>query len=306
MKITSVKKIAVSLIAVLIAVAGAYYVVSLRKSTPEFPAINPAFSAYINSYTTGNISSGAALRIVLTGDVVDSSRVGQPVSDDLFSFSPAVRGSAYWVDRRTVEFRPDHRMTSGQRYRAKFRLSALVDNLPSDLRTFEYVFRIIPQDLEVGIINVKPVSRTQLAESLIEGSFNTADFADREYVEKSLKAFQEGKELKLSWNHAGEGTVHHFVVQNVARKEQAGQVRLEVNGKPIGVDRTEELHVDIPAVDEFKLMNVRVVQAPNQHVVLQFSDPVKENQNLTGLITISGLSSLDFDVHDNEIRVYPP
>jgi uncharacterized protein YfaS (alpha-2-macroglobulin family) len=41
-------------------------------------------------------------------------------------------------------------------------------------------------------------------------------------------------------------------------------------------------------------------------VVLQFSDPLSETQNLEGLISMTELSSLDFEIKDNEIRVYPP
>jgi len=40
--------------------------------------------------------------------------------------------------------------------------------------------------------------------------------------------------------------------------------------------------------------------------VIQFSDPLNESQNLEGLISITDLSNLDFEIKDNEIRVYPP
>src|SRR5690606_10056412 len=34
--------------------------------------------------------------------------------------------------------------------------------------------------------------------------------------------------------------------------------------------------------------------------------PVQEDQNLNGLIRLTNLPDLDFDIIDNEIRVYPP
>jgi uncharacterized protein YfaS (alpha-2-macroglobulin family) len=41
-------------------------------------------------------------------------------------------------------------------------------------------------------------------------------------------------------------------------------------------------------------------------VVVQFSDPLNESQNISGLISMNDLSSLDFEIKDNEIRIYPP
>jgi hypothetical protein len=72
--------------------------------------------------------------------------------------------------------------------------------------------------------------------------------------------------------------------------------------------------LQIPALGDFKILDVKVIQSPEhpeQYVVLQFSDPVLENQNLSGLISISqwecsnGLKYI-IEVEDNEIRVYHP
>jgi uncharacterized protein YfaS (alpha-2-macroglobulin family) len=51
---------------------------------------------------------------------------------------------------------------------------------------------------------------------------------------------------------------------------------------------------------------VKVEQSSSQNVVIQFSDPLNEKQNLAGLISISDVGTLDFEVRDNEIRVFPP
>lgn len=306
MKILSRKKMAVAAVAILVAVAGIFYVMSSTGKKSPSLFVNPAFAEYISSYTTGVIPSGSALNIVFANDMADSSQLGQAISEKLFDISPPVSGKAFWIDRRTLEFRPDARMTSGKMYTARLMLSRLIPDLPDDLRNFEYSFQIIPQNFEVAIANVRSASKTTLDRQVIEGSLNTADFADGEAVQKTLRAIQDGKELKASWTHGEDGKMHRFVIDDVVRKQAAGSVSLRVNGNLIGVDRVHEMEVDIPALNEFKLVNVRVVQTPNQHVVLQFSDPVKEKQNLSGLITISDLTSLDFDVHNNEIWIYPP
>ncbi|MGC1244010.1 MAG: MG2 domain-containing protein [Chryseosolibacter sp.] len=306
MKILAWKKIAVAAVAAGLAITGILYFTSDTVKTNPRADINPAFAEHIASYTTGIIPSGSPLTVVLNNDVIDSTLVGKETETELFDFSPALSGKTVWLDRRTVEFRPEDRMMSGKVYSARFFLSRLKDDLPEGMRTFEYSFQVMPQNFEVVVVNTKPYVKTDLKREKIEGTFHTADFAEATEVEKTVDATQEGNALKLTWTHGEDGRQHHFVVEDVSRKQAQGKVNIRVNGNPIGIDRRQDLEVDIPAINDFRLMRVRVVQSPTQYVVLQFSDPVRDNQNLNGLIRITDLSSLDFDIHDNEIWVYPP
>ncbi len=267
--------------------------------------INPAFGEYITSYTAGVIGSGSSIRMVLSKDVVDSASVGDETTVKLFELSPTVKGVTIWLDRRTVEFRPTARLTSGQVYEIKFQLSRLLE-VPKSLSAFEYTLQVIPQNFEVSVENIKPYAKTDLKRQKIEGTLFTADFAESDAVEKMLAAQQEGKALKVNWNHTAEGKQHIFIVEEVARKEAASIVKLAFSGESLGVEQNDDREVEITALGDFKVTNVRVEQGTSQNVVIQFSDPLNESQNLEGLINVSELSNLDFEIKDNEIRVYPP
>lgn len=297
------KKISLVGIGLLVAVAAVYYFASGRPKQLR-SAINPAFGEYISSYTALSITSGSTIRVVLSKDAIDSAAVGE-TSTKLFDFSPSIKGITVWLDRRTVEFRPSSRLASGQIYEASFYLSKVM-TVPDDLKTFDYSFQVIPQHFEFAIENIKPYVKTQLNRQKIEGTLLTADYADQDAIEKMLTAEQESKQLNVTWNHTADGKQHLFIVEEVVRKEAASKVKLVFNGAPIQVDRVEEKEVDIPALNDFKVVNVRVEQGNNQHVVVQFSDPLNETQNLEGLISLSDVGTLDFEIKDNEVRVYPP
>src|SRR5690606_34188994 len=98
---------------------------------------------------------------------------------------------------------------------------------------------------------------------------------------------------------------HAFIIEEVSRKETASKVSISIAGEPLGISQSSSQEIEIPALSDFKVMNVRVDQGTSQHVIVQFSDPLNEKQNLNGLIRIAGLSSLDFEVRDNEVKVYP-
>lgn len=299
------KKLAIGAVAVGIVALGIFYVTSSKGTKPAVTYVNPAFGEYISSFTSGVVSSGSAIRIILSKDVVDSTAVGQETSVKLFSFSPSVSGKTVWLDRHTVEFKPANRLISGQHYEVSFELSRLLE-VPKELEAFEYSFQVIPQNFEVSISNVLPYVKTELKRQKIEGLLVTADFADQAEVEKMMMAQQEGNSLKVNWMHTDEGRQHTFTVEDVARKDAASNVKLAVDGKSIGISQTQDVDVQIPALGDFKVTNVKVEQGSSQHVVIQFSDPLNEKQNLQGLIALADVGTLDFEIKDNEIRVYPP
>jgi uncharacterized protein YfaS (alpha-2-macroglobulin family) len=305
MQTLSWKKITIGLVTVGIVAIGIFYVTNSKGTKPPVTYINPAFAEFIASYTSGVVESGSTIRIMLTQDVVDSSAVGQESSVKFFSFSPSLKGKTVWIDRRTVEFMPQERLVSGQLYEVGFTLSRLLE-VPEELSEFEFTFQVIPQNFELTIENTRPYVKTELTRQKIEGMLSTADVADQTAVEKIMKATQEGKPLRVSWIHSADGKQHTFSVEEVTRKDVPGKVSLAVNGSSLGISQTQEMEVEIPALGDFKVMNVKVDQRSSQHVVIQFSDPLSEKQTLDGLIHLHDVGTLDFEVKDNEIRIYPP
>ena len=298
------KKITIGAVVAVIALGGVLYFNNAKSLGPPTSTVDPAFGEYISSYTAGVVSSGSFVRVVLSTEVIDSTALGE-TSIKLFDFSPSIKGTTVWLDRHTVEFRPDAHMTSGQVYETEFALSRLLE-VPKNLSTFKYAFQIMPQNFELTVDNIKPYVKTELKRQKIEGVLVTADFAESAAVESSLSAQQDGKGLTLSWTHTGEGKHHAFTVEDVARQDNASIVKLAISGSVLGIDQIDSREVEIPALANFKVTNVKVEQSSNQYVVVQFSDPLSEKQNLAGLISIQDIPSLDFEIKDNEIHIFPP
>ncbi len=300
------KKIAIGAVAIAIAVFGVIYFTKSANKKDAVTFCQPCFWRIHHPHTRrGVLSSNSTIRIMLAQDVVDSAQIGQESSVKLFGFSPGITGKTVWLDRRTVRVSPGEQNDLRPGLSNQFSTLKLLE-VPKDLQTFEYTFQVIPQNFEVTIDNVKPYVKTELKRQRIEGVLATSDFATNEAIESAMTAAQNGKNLKITWTHTGEGKQHPFVVEDVARGDQPGTVALQIDGKSLGISQNDTREVEIPALGDFKVMNVKVEQSSNQHVVIQFSDPLNEKQDVNGLITISDLPTLDFEIKDNEIKVFPP
>lgn len=276
----------------------------VRASTGSYIKVNPAFKGYISAFTSGMISTSSTIKIELSEDYTDTTMIGKTTEEELFDFSPSIKGKSYWLDRRTIEFRPDNKLTTNQLYTAKFLLNKII-KVPDSLRVFEFQFKTRVQAFEVIVENHKAYDNNKLNWEKLNGKIITADYVDIEKMKKVLSATQEGRKLNVNWSLGANSKTFLFQLDSINRKEEQSEVLIKWNGKEISSETKGEQKIVIRSLNDFDFLSVDVVQLPDQYLLLQFSDPIMAEQELQGLIKLDGLSNLKFIIEDNQIRIYP-
>ncbi|MCW8939199.1 MAG: hypothetical protein OQJ88_00995, partial [Flavobacteriales bacterium] len=265
--------------------------------------INPAFIGYISGFTSGIISNQSTIKISLT-EPSAHAQYDKAIDEDLFDFSPNIKGEAYWLDETTIEFRPESRLPSNTYYKAEFYLSELVE-VERDLKTFYFDFETYKQGISLQFSGVKAYDNNSLKWQQITYELTTADFANAENLEKTISATQNGKKLTISWNHGIGERLHTFSIDSINRTEKRGEVVLEWNGEVIESEEKGEQNIEIPPLGEFKVMDLKVVQQPEQAIVIYFSDPISTTQDLNGLVYLQSGEALRLAVDENTLNAYP-
>lgn len=278
-------------------------VVSCGKGIKDAPEIDPEFATYISAFTSGVISKKTSVIIQLANNYYKPIEVGDEVDEGLFSFEPSIKGKAVWKDKRTIEFIPNSLLESGEVYNVDFHLSKLLD-VPNKFSTFQFQFRTIAQDFMVKFDGLSPEDPKKPTKHKLGGKLITFDIADTSLVRKLLTATQDGDKLNISWHHTDEKT-HYFMVEGVSRKETRSNVFVKWDGKPLGCKTKDEKNVEIPALGDFKVMSVNVVQKPEQYVEVYFSDLLLETQDLTGIVTLEGIKNITHNIEGNKLTIYP-
>lgn len=282
------------------------FIANRSESAVQITKVDPAFSGYVAAYTSGVISNESFIRVMLGEDYTGAITIDEALTEEYFSFSPAIEGKAYWIDTRTIEFRPAKRMPSDQAYDVEFALVKLVADVPENLKTMKFSFRTMKQTMNYQLEGTKTIDKKTLRWQQMKGSIITGDAADNTSVEQVLTATQNGKKLPVRWEHEVDHATHKFTVDSIARTDKAGSFTIDVNGKSIGVEFADNKKVDVPSLKDFKVLDIRVEQGQEQCVVVQFSDPIMEKQDLNGLIEIEkSKSDYRYTVEDNDVRVYP-
>ncbi|MCH2084114.1 MAG: MG2 domain-containing protein [Saprospiraceae bacterium] len=264
--------------------------------------ISDAVSAYVYAYSSGTISRASSIKVRFTNTINPNSEVPK----NFISFQPAISGTAVWEDSQTLSFTPDEALPSGQAYIATVKLKSVFSDVPSEAKSFKFDFRTKDQYFEIDIAGLQAPNPKKLTEQEIVGQLLSTDMLESEKVAPLLAATQVGKSLDIEWTHSSDGLTHEFVIKGISRSKQASAVNLNWTGKSIGLETKGKRQYEIPALGDFKLTDVKVIQTPEQYVRLTFSDPLDENQNLNGLITLSNYTgNFRFIIDGAQIRAYP-
>ncbi|MBP6826299.1 MAG: alpha-2-macroglobulin, partial [Saprospiraceae bacterium] len=265
-----------------------------------------AISKYVYAYSSGSIGRNDAVRVRFIDPTVGADQIGQKVAANLFSVSPSIPGDAVWEDDRTIKLQPSEPLPYGKRFTGKVALGKLFKDVPREARTFEFEFNVRELSFEVVTDGLRTDNPANLKIQQLAGRVLTSDPVDNGAVEKMLHAKQGNKSLTIGWVHRNNGLTHEFYVNEVERGNVRSKVELSWSGDPIDVDKEGNLEQMVPALDEFVVMSAKVVQTEGEYILLNFSDPIAPQQDLSGLIRIDEFTAnLTYAIDGNYVRVYP-
>ncbi|HTN08911.1 alpha-2-macroglobulin family protein [Agriterribacter sp.] len=270
----------------------------------KITGVDPAFSRYIDGYTSGVISKAAAIRVRLAAEAPSTHALNEALKDPLFSFSPSVKGKAYWVDARTIEFKPDEYLTPGQLYTVNFKLSKATA-VPDAFQTFTFNVQAVTPGFRVKENGLKTMGNSKEM-MLLNGVIETADIESSAIVEKLLTAGHQGQSPVIKWEHNQSTRTHCFTIEDIKRGAGASLLKLQWDGAPLGLKEKGSKEIEIPAVGDFKVLNIRAVQETENFVLVQCSEAIATSQQLNGLITVSNKTDLSYSIDGSEVKLYVP
>ena len=277
------------------------FAISACKNSKE-PSDNTAINQYISGYTSDLISRTDP--IVIHFSEANPNFPNKEVLQEVLSFSPKIEGQTQWADASTIIFTPNGPLNSGTEYDAEINLKQLL-NKEDAPKAFEFSFYTYSQSFDLKVLNFSAYDDKELGWNKLEGKIRAADYLEAEIVEQVLAVTQNNQKLNISWNHDLGGRDHFFTVDSVQRGVDESEVNLVWNAKDFDIDSKGEMAYKIPSLNEFSVVEASVIQKPEQHVLIIFSDPLDAKQNLNGLIQIGDYEDFTFERESNQLKVYP-
>ncbi len=260
------------------------------------------FRDYIGYTTSGMTSIGSRIQVNLAKEV-SGWETGQEITDDILTIKPHVDGKLYVGNNHTLLFKPDENLEPKTEYSVTVKLGKIYDNIPSEFKNFTFQFKTITPSFNLETNSLQSYSKKW---QYLEGVIKSADIISLANAKNLIEASQNGKKLTVVFNEANENAkFFEFKIDSINRLVEDSDILVKWHGKAIGAENKGENTIGIPGINNFTIVETNVTQSPEQYLSINFSDPLKKQQNFDGLVSIQKSKTAKFVVDGNVLKVYP-
>ena len=266
------------------------------KIVEHFCPVSETLLPLLDSYTSGVITEGEPIVVRFKYPETLKIKQGETLPAKLFSFTPELKGKAVWLDENTVAYKYD-KIDNKKQYSCNFKVAEMLDVAASE--TLEFSFGVRRQTFNVT--SVYPVCES--AENMDYQIY--VSFAAPINPDDALKIVDEAivKKYQVETKDIDDNT-YLYTLRSIPRSDSDYDIALSLNGKQIGSDSKANLTLTIYAQDKFAAVDFDVEKASGE-AALFFSQPLKQDQNLNGLVYFSqNKLAAKYDIQDNVIIFY--
>ncbi|GAE83059.1 hypothetical protein JCM10512_1310 [Bacteroides reticulotermitis JCM 10512] len=271
--------------------------------TPKDIVPSAEYAPYVTAYTGGVISQTSSVRIELTQEqsMVD---LNNELKENPFSFSPSLKGKAYWVNNNTIEFVPEEgQLKPGKLYEASFQLGDFV-KVDSKLKEFNFSFRVQERNFTLYTEPIN-ITASQPDVANIKGEIHFSDAVAKEQVEQMFTVTADnGQKYPVKITATDNPAKYQFAINSISKAKQDFTLEIKVQGKAVNIEREQVEKITIPAKDAFQFLSARRIEQPENGIEVVFSEPLSESQDLKGLIEIPEITNYIFQIKDNKVNIY--
>ncbi len=272
-----------------------------KKSASDFDSDFSLYKDYISSFSSGFVPVKSDFRVQLTFNKSDW-KPNQELDDDYFDISPSVSGKVIALSSNTIAFIPKDKLQQNTLYQITLKLSKITNKVPKELSDFKFSVKTTKQDF---IVNTQDLQSYNKDLYYLNGTIKTADELSFEEVKKLITASQNDKDLKIKFDKAtSSSTEFKFMIDSIQRFESDSEIDIAWDGDDLDIDQKGSVKFPIPGKNHFKVMKIEVGDANNQSILINFSDPLKKDQDFKGLIAIENTNNLKFATMGNVLKVF--
>ena len=269
---------------------------SKGKIVEQFCPVSEVLLPLLDSYTSGVITEGEPIMVRFKYPEALKVKQGEDLPAKLFSFTPELKGKAVWLDETTVGYEYD-KIDNQKQYNCHFQVSEILDVAATE--SLEFSFGVRRQTF--NLVDVYPVCNTDDVMNYLL----YVSYAAPVKLEDAASIFDDAtiKKYQVETNFIDDNT-YMYTLQSIPRSDTDYNIDLTLNGKKIGSDTKINHSLTVYAKDKFAPVDFDVEKASGQGILF-FSQTLKQDQNLNGLVTFSQQKlAAKYDIQENRIVFY--
>ena len=235
------------------------------------------YRSYISSTTAGIVSKESTIEVYFARSMRDGIEL-QELPTDILQIQPKIKGVLTAQNENSIQFKPNENLKPNTEYSVKVKLDALFDNVSEEKKTYTFQFKTIKPSYKVSVNNLQSYSKDW---QFLEGSIEASDVIALTDAKKMINAIGKEDDISIVWNESYKKSKgFDFKIDSIRRIDKDQEIRILWKGSPIDSEIQGEQLIKIPGKDNFEVTKVEIVNDDSQYIAVNFSDPIKKDQNL--------------------------
>ncbi|PID68421.1 MAG: hypothetical protein CR968_01765 [Flavobacteriia bacterium] len=258
-----------------------------------------AYASYLSGIPDSRISVTSDFKFFLNEPVDVTS-----VSDDVLTIKPRVPGTIS-LEQNTIIFTPSEKLKSNSTYKLTLHLSKLYNDIDKNLKDFTMTAKT--KELLFTVTVDAPMSYDKNW-NYVNGFINASDVLETDKLSQILTVTYGGKKQPVTFDDMGAlASRIHFKIDSIKRLDDDKELLVQWDGKPVQSTSEGGDEILIIGKKTFAIMDISVIEGDKQQIDISFSDPLKPDQNLKGLIQFAGEEehSYTYKISNNVVSIYP-
>ena len=261
------------------------------------------FKEYISQHTYGNRSIASPIVIELAQPLAQYE-INQEIPSEYLKISPKTEGKLMVENRSTLIFQPTEYLKPDTEYTITVQLQKLYEDIEREFKSYTFSFKTITPNFKIDLQNLQSYSKQW---QYVNGTLEASDILKLDDAKKLIHAKQGTKNLKIKWaSDTDEARYYNFTIDSIQRNANDGEITVLWDGDPIDAETKGSNTFAIPGQNNFTVIDVTPTHSPQASVAINFSDPLQQDQDFAGLVTIEKAADLRFEIDGNVLHVYPP
>ena len=260
------------------------------------------FKDYISYHTNGTQSISTPITIALAQQL-EQYELAQELPKEYLEISPKVDGKLMIENGRELLFQPSEYLKPNTEYTINLKLNKLFQDIDNEFKTYTFSFKTIAPNFRINLGDLQSYSKDW---QYVTGTLDASDVLDASKINKVLSVKQGDKNIPVKWDNTTDNARYFsFKIDSIPRKTEDSELTINWTGKALDIDNEGSETYPIPGKNKFVIIDAKTTSSPNAVLTLNFSEPLKQDQNLNGLVTIENAESLRYEINGNVLSVYP-
>lgn len=260
------------------------------------------FKDYISNHTQGQQSIAAPIKIWL-GQPLEQYELTQEIPSEYVQLNPKVDGTLVVENGNALVFQPNENLRPDTVYEVTLLLDKLYEDVTSGFKKYTFAFKTIAPNFKIDLGELQSYSKEW---QYLTGTLEASDILDPSAVQGTISVSNGQKTIPVKWNRTDTASrFFSFKIDSIQRVTDDSSITIAWSGKSLQIENEGSEAYPIPGLNKFVITDVKTATAPNAALLLNFSEPLKTDQNLNGLVAIENAEGLRYEIDGNVLRVYP-